>query len=340
MTASSPSERNAAYAAGLARLQVVVGDITRATVDAIVNAANEALAGGGGVDGAIHAAAGKEELARACRALPELRPGVRCPTGEARITSGFRLPARHIIHTVGPVWHGGQQGEAELLASCYTRSVELARAHQLATLAFPAISTGVFGYPVEAACQVAVNALAEVLGREPAIESVSLFAFGEPTARALRAALDVSRQEASRQTVAELPRPRGSDHRSPTAAGPVAVVNAWLDAVNAGDVDRVLAWSAPEVEIVGPRGAARGHDVLRQWIVRAGASFVTLGVKDRGEQVVAEQLGVWRTDAAPREARLVTRFVVRDGRVQLLQRYDSLEQALLDAEVDGGSRSV
>jgi O-acetyl-ADP-ribose deacetylase len=189
MSASPPSERRGSCAAGLARLEVVTGDITRAAVDAIVNAANEALAGGGGVDGAIHAAAGAAELARACRALPEVRPGVRCPTGEARITPGFRLPARFIIHTVGPVWQGGQRREAELLASCYTSSVELARMHQLSTLAFPAISTGVFGYPLEAACKVAVNALVQVLGEEPSITRVSLFAFAEPTARALAAAL-------------------------------------------------------------------------------------------------------------------------------------------------------
>jgi O-acetyl-ADP-ribose deacetylase (regulator of RNase III) len=151
----------------VSRLEVVVGDITRAPVDAIVNAANEALAGGGGVDGAIHAAAGAEQLARACRALPEVTPGVRCPTGEARITPGFRLPARYIIHTVGPVWRGGQRGEAELLAACYTNSVELARAHQLTTLAFPAISTGVFGYPLDAACQIAVHALTVVGGGGP-----------------------------------------------------------------------------------------------------------------------------------------------------------------------------
>jgi O-acetyl-ADP-ribose deacetylase (regulator of RNase III) len=189
MTEASPADSRAAHAAAVSRLEVVVGDITRASVDAIVNAANEALAGGGGVDGAIHRAAGADELARACRALPEVRPGVRCPTGEARITPGFRLPARYIIHTVGPVWQGGHRHEAELLAACYTNSIELARTHRLATLAFPAISTGVFGYPLDAACQVAVHALAGALGREPSVASVSLFAFSEPTARALRAAL-------------------------------------------------------------------------------------------------------------------------------------------------------
>ena len=177
-----------AWAASIARLEVSVGDITLADVDAIVNAANEALAGGGGVDGAIHAAAGPE-LYAACQRLRELAPGVRCSTGDARITPGFRLRARHVIHTVGPVWQGGARGEPELLASCYRRSIELAREHGLATLAFPAISTGIFGYPLEAACSVAVAALASALATAPAVERVSLCAFSEPTARALQQAL-------------------------------------------------------------------------------------------------------------------------------------------------------
>lgn len=167
-------------------LEVVVGDITQAAVDAIVNAANQALAGGGGVDGAIHRAAGPELLA-ACHALPEVLPGVRCPTGEARVTPGFRLPARWVIHTVGPVWQGGGSNEAELLASCYRRSVELAAAQGAVSMAFPAISTGVFGYPLERACEVALSALRSVL---PAtgIQRVSLVAFDARTASALRAA--------------------------------------------------------------------------------------------------------------------------------------------------------
>jgi len=179
-------------ALSLARLDVVVGDITQAAVDAIVNAANEALAGGGGVDGAIHRAAGPE-LLEACRALPQVAPGVRCPTGEARITPGFRLPARWVIHTVGPVWRGGGSGEAELLASCYTSSVGLAAAHGVVRLAFPAISTGVFGYPLEAACQVAVQAIASALADAPRIERVSLVAFDTRTASALRAAFGAPR---------------------------------------------------------------------------------------------------------------------------------------------------
>jgi O-acetyl-ADP-ribose deacetylase len=135
-------------------------DITTLAVDAIVNAANETLLGGGGVDGAIHRAAGPRLLA-ACRAIPEVRPGVRCPTGQARITPGFDLPARFVIHTVGPIWRGGDHGEAGLLAACYRNSVRLALEHQLQSIAFPAISCGVYGYPLQHAARVAVDSLRE-----------------------------------------------------------------------------------------------------------------------------------------------------------------------------------
>lgn len=137
------------------RIVVDEGDITTLRVDAIVNAANTSLLGGGGVDGAIHCAAGPGLLAK-CRALPEVRPGVRCPTGQARITGGHRLPASHVIHTVGPVWKGGDEGEARLLAACYRACLALAAAHDIDAIAFPAISCGVFGYPRAQAAGIAV----------------------------------------------------------------------------------------------------------------------------------------------------------------------------------------
>jgi O-acetyl-ADP-ribose deacetylase (regulator of RNase III) len=305
--------------AALARVHVVTGDITRQDVDAIVNAANEALAGGGGVDGAIHAAAGPELLA-ACLALPEVLPGVRCPTGDARITPGFRLRARHIIHTVGPVWRGGGQGEPALLASCYRRSIDLARGHGVATLAFPAISTGIFGYPLEAASAVAIEALASGLAEAPSIARAVLVAFGEPTARALREAL-------SQRHAGTTPLDAG------LAASSVEVVRAWLDASNAADAERLVQLSSPDIELVGPRGSARGHDVLRAWLTRAGARFDPERVFSAGDRVVVEQRGVWHTpDGQVRgEAKVASRFRVQGGRVQLVQRYDSLETALADA---------
>jgi len=160
----------------MAQLQALRADITTLQVDAIVNAANQTLLGGGGVDGAIHRAAGPELLA-ACRKLPELRPGVRCETGQARITPGFRLPARYVIHTVGPVWQGGGSGEEQLLASCYRNAVELAAQHGVRELAFPAISCGVYGYPRERACEVAVTTLRSLPLAELGLGTVYLVAF-------------------------------------------------------------------------------------------------------------------------------------------------------------------
>ncbi len=139
-------------------IDVVVADITTLSVDAIVNAANERLLGGGGVDGAIHRAAGPDLLAE-CRELPLVRTGVRCPTGQARLTGGALLPAAHVIHTAGPIWLGGDNDESELLASCYAACLAIAHAHDLRTLAFPAISCGIYGFPPEHAVPIAVESM-------------------------------------------------------------------------------------------------------------------------------------------------------------------------------------
>ena len=156
-------------------IEIVTGDITTLAVDALVNAANTSLLGGGGVDGAIHRAAGPELLAE-CRALGG------CATGQAKITNGYRLAARHVIHTVGPVWHGGGGGEADLLMRCYARSLALARDHGLDAIAFPAISTGVYGYPLEPATRIAVATVLDHLGRETRPIRVVFCCFGADVA--------------------------------------------------------------------------------------------------------------------------------------------------------------
>jgi O-acetyl-ADP-ribose deacetylase (regulator of RNase III) len=164
------------------RLEIFSGDITTLDVDAIVNAANEALAPGGGVCGAIHRAAGPQ-LAAACARIGP------CPTGKARLTEGYELPARYVIHAVGPVWHGGGQGEAEKLAGCYRSAIQLAAEHGMASIAFPAISTGIFGYPLEEATRIAVATVRAAVTDAPSLERVLFCTFGDDVTAAYERAL-------------------------------------------------------------------------------------------------------------------------------------------------------
>jgi O-acetyl-ADP-ribose deacetylase (regulator of RNase III) len=167
---------------GKARLEVIVADITTLRVDAIVNAANSSLLGGGGVDGAIHRGAGPELLAE-CRTLNG------CATGDAKITKAYRLPAKHVIHAVGPVWHGGNAREDELLASCYRRALELCRAHALSSLAYPAISTGVYRFPAERAADIAVATVVDALDTASDVTKVIFCCFSRDSAGLHEAAL-------------------------------------------------------------------------------------------------------------------------------------------------------
>jgi O-acetyl-ADP-ribose deacetylase (regulator of RNase III) len=165
-----------------ARMEIVQGDITKIAVDAIVNAANSSLLGGGGVDGAIHRAAGPQLLAE-CRGLGG------CPTGEARITRGYDLPTKHVIHTVGPVWHGGDRGEEELLANCYRNSLRLAAENGIETIAFPSISTGVYHFPIDQACRIALREIKAFLAKKSPLRKVLFVCFSESDARIYRQAL-------------------------------------------------------------------------------------------------------------------------------------------------------
>lgn len=165
------------------RIEIIQGDITQQAVDAIVNAANCSLLGGGGVDGAIHRAAGPELLAE-CRTLNG------CKTGEAKITKGYKLPAKYVIHTPGPVWHGGSKGEAELLRSCYLNCLALASENGCKTVDFPSISTGVYHFPLEKASEIAIGAIAEYLSAHPGLERVRMVCFDERTKGYYEAALE------------------------------------------------------------------------------------------------------------------------------------------------------
>jgi len=177
-----PRPYRAADAQG-ARLEILVGDITKLAVDAIVNAANTSLLGGGGVDGAIHRAAGRELLAE-CEALGG------CPTGEAKITKGYKLPAKHVIHAVGPVWHGGKSREDELLAGCYRNALALARARRLHSIAFPAISTGVYHFPGDRAAKIAVGTVMDSVRAGDAVGRVVFCCFSDDSAKHHASAFD------------------------------------------------------------------------------------------------------------------------------------------------------
>ncbi|HEY9078656.1 O-acetyl-ADP-ribose deacetylase [Magnetovibrio sp.] len=169
------------------RMQVIQADITTLDVDAIVNAANSSLLGGGGVDGAIHRAAGPSLLA-ACRTLGG------CATGDAKLTPGFDLPARHVIHTVGPIWHGGAKGEDAALASCYRRSLQIAADHGLQSIAFPAISTGIYGFPADRAAQIAIAVVADFLAAHDHPATVTFCCFGPESTALHMQSLEAARQ--------------------------------------------------------------------------------------------------------------------------------------------------
>jgi AmmeMemoRadiSam system protein A len=243
----------------LSRIEVQQTDITTLTLDAVVNAANERMLGGGGVDGAIHRAAGSTLLDE-CRTLPEVRAGVRCPTGEARLTRGYELPAKYVIHTVGPIWHGGGRGEPELLASCYRSSLELAADNDIRTVAFPAISCGVYGYPLGKAAAVAVHEVSKFLARDDKIVKVVFAVFDSSAKAAFEEAL---RTEALLQSsvMASEARP----------------------ALNDEDKETLLAFARQTLREYLERGESADLKVGSPALLEHRAAFVTLRRKGSGE---------------------------------------------------------
>jgi O-acetyl-ADP-ribose deacetylase (regulator of RNase III)/predicted acetyltransferase len=244
----------------MSRIEISESDITRLRVDAVVNAANEAMLGGGGVDGAIHRAAGPA-LLEECRRIPEVRPDVRCPTGEARITGGHGLAARFVIHAVGPVWRGGAHRESDLLASCYRESLRLAARHSLQTIAFPAISCGAYGYPIALAADVAVRTIRAFLAEDDTVERVVLAAFTPEVRAAIESAMAAS---AALRPPRHLETPR-LRLRPPTTDDARFIFE---DYAQDAEVTRYLTW-APHRDIEETRSFLAGCE--RSWF--EGSAF-------------------------------------------------------------------